>query len=612
MDPVLNLPDSNFLISKIMEENIVKMVTENASRYNSREVFRQRDPLSNSYRTYTWNNLVDNSKMVSRSLLSLGTETFENIGIFSDNRPEWIFADLGIMSIRSVVVPFYSTASKQQLKYIVDETGMKLIFAGNREQYEKALWLLENTDTLKSIVVFDPDIAPDKDGCMSWGKFMAMDAGNHFDAELKYRLSEMMPDDLVTIIYTSGTTGESKGVMLTHSTFLYAFKIHDDRLDVSEPDVSVCFLPLSHVFERMWTYYMLYKGATNVFIDNPREIVKHLPDIKPTLMCTVPRFFEKTYEGIQAELSKWSSAKKKIFSWAVKTGHEHSSYLSKNQTPPVITGLKYRIADTLVLKKIRNIFGGNIKYMPCAGAAISPVLLRFFHATGLTINYGYGATETSATVSCFRSDRYDFDTCGSIMPGIEVKISEQGEILIKGNTVFKGYYNKPEETSKTLIDGWYHSGDQGFITQNGDLVMTDRLKDLMKTSSGKFVSPQKIELHFGQDPYIEQIIAIGDKKKYVTALIVPSFHALKIEAERIGLKALDEAELVVRKEIIEFYNERIHKLQEDLANYERVIRFKLLPEPFSIQNGMLTNTLKVRRNMLIEQFKEDIDKMYLP
>jgi long-chain acyl-CoA synthetase len=399
--------------------------------------------------------------------------------------------------------------------------------------------------------------------------------------------------------------------MLTHSTFLYTFKIHDERLDVNEKDVSVCFLPLSHVFERMWTYYMLYKGATNVFIDNPREIVKHLPVIKPTLMCTVPRFFEKTYEGIQAELSKGSPAKKKIFNWAVKTGHERSSYLSKNQNTPAILGLKYKLADALVLKKLRNIFGGNIKYMPCAGAAISPVLLRFFHATGLIINYGYGATETSATVSCFRSDRYDFDTCGSVMPGIEVKISDQGEILIKGNTVFKGYYNKPEETAKTLIDGWYHSGDQGYITPNGDLVMTDRLKDLMKTSSGKYVSPQKIELHFGQDPYIEQIIAIGDKKKYVTALIVPSFHALKIEAERIGLKALDEAELVVRKEIIDFYNERIHKLQEDLANYERVIRFKLLPEPFSIQNGMLTNTLKVRRNMLIEQFKDDIDKMYL-
>jgi long-chain acyl-CoA synthetase len=250
--------------------------------------------------------------------------------------------------------------------------------------------------------------------------------------------------------------------------------------------------------------------------------------------------------------------------------------------------------------------------MPCAGAAMSPSLLRFFHAAGVIINYGYGATETSATVSCFKTDMYDFESCGTTMPGIEVKISEIGEILIKGDTVFKGYYNKPDDTARTLVDGWYHSGDQGYLTLEGDLVMTDRIKDLMKTSSGKYVSPQKIELLFGQDPYIEQVIAVGDNRKFVTALIVPSFMALKSEAERIGLKTLDEAELVLKKEIIEFYNERIHKLQEDLANYERVIRFKLLPEPFSIQNGMLTNTLKVRRNFLIELHKEAIDSMYLP
>jgi long-chain acyl-CoA synthetase len=399
--------------------------------------------------------------------------------------------------------------------------------------------------------------------------------------------------------------------MLTHSSFLYAFKIHDERLDVSESDVSVCFLPLSHVFERMWTYYMLYRGATNTYIDNPRDIIKYLPVIKPSLMCTVPRFFEKTYEGIQAELSRWSPLKKKIFNWSLTTGYKYSAFLSKNQDPPAILRLQKGIADRLVLKKLRKIFGGNIKFMPCAGAAMSPSLLRFFHAAGVIINYGYGATETSATVSCFKSDMYDFESCGTTMPGIEVKISEIGEILIKGDTVFKGYYNKPDDTARTLIDGWYHSGDQGYLTPEGNLVMTDRIKDLMKTSSGKYVSPQKIELLFGQDPYIEQVIAVGDNRKYVTALIVPSFMALKREAERIGLKTLDEAELVLKKEIIEFYTDRIHKLQEDLANYERVIRFKLLPEPFSIQNGMLTNTLKVRRNFLIELHKETIDSMYL-
>jgi long-chain acyl-CoA synthetase len=593
-----------------MKDNIVKMIMERASRYNTREVFRFRKAGSNIYDSINWDSFVSESQKISKALISLGLNPSDNIGIFSDNRPEWVISDLGIISIKSVVVPLYATSSKQQLKYIIDETQMKLIFVGNREQFEKATWLLKNTDTLKKIIVYDPGIAPNDDYCIDWQMFLNLDAENRFETEMKQRMLEIQPDDLVTIIYTSGTTGESKGVMLTHSTFLYAFKIHDERLRVDDTDVSACFLPLSHVFERMWTYYILYCGATNAFIDNPREIVNQLPIVKPDLMCTVPRFFEKTYEGIQSEMSKWPSLKKKIFNWSVEIGHEYSEYKSKTQKPPLSLKLKHGVADIFVLKKLRNIFGGNIRFMPCAGAAISPSLLRFFHAAGIFVNYGYGATETSATVSCFKSDRYDFDTSGTIMPGIEVKISDEGEILIKGGTVFKGYFKKSEETGKTLIDGWYHSGDQGYITSNGDLVMTDRIKDLIKTSSGKYVSPQKIELAFGKDPFIEQIIVIGDNRKFVTALIVPSFDTLKSKG-KLGLQTMDNYELVVSKEIIEFFNSRINKIQEEFAPYERVVRFKLLPEPFSIQNEMLTNTLKVRRNALIEQFKDDIDKMYL-
>jgi long-chain acyl-CoA synthetase len=594
-----------------MKENIINMILERASRYSTKEVFRYKNSESNTYKSISWNIFVSESQKVTRALIAMGFGPSDNIGIFSSNRPEWVISDIGIIGNRSVVVPFYDTSSKQQLKYIIDETGMKLIFVGNREQYEKALWLLENTESLKKVIVFDPDIAPNDDTCIDWQRFVGLDSENRFVNEMEKRIMEIAPDDLVTIIYTSGTTGESKGVMLTHRTFMYTFKIHDERLTVSDTDVSACFLPLSHVFERTWTFYMLHCGATNCFIDNPREVVKQLPIIKPTMMCTVPRFFEKTYEGIQAELTKWPTFKKKIFSWSIKTGHEYSEYLSVAQKPPFILSLRHYVADMLVLKKLRNIFGGNIRFMPCAGAAISPFLLRFFHATGTFINYGYGATETSATVSCFKSDMYDFDTCGTIMPGVEVKISEAGEILIKGGTVFNGYFNKPEETGKILTDGWYHSGDKGYITPEGALVMTDRIKDLIKTSSGKYVSPQKIELAFGQDPFIEQVIAIGDNRKFITALIVPSFLSLKNEAEKIGLKAMHDAELVLRKEIIDFYHKRINRIQAEFAPYERVGRFKLLHEPFSIQNGMLTNTLKVRRNMLIEQFKDDIDNMYL-
>jgi long-chain acyl-CoA synthetase len=583
--------------------NIISMVQKSALRYGEREVFRYRKADEPNYTSISWINLVDDYESVSRALISMELGVGENIGIFSENRPEWVISDLGIMSARSVSVPFYATSSKQQLKYIVDETKMKLIFVGNQEQYEKAIWLLENTHSLKKIVVFDENVSVDNYSSINWNSFLRSDSEKKFDSESKKRVSGIKEEDIATIIYTSGTTGESKGAILSHSRFMHAFKIHDERLEVNAADVSVCFLPLSHVFERTWTYYIMHCGSTNAFISNPREIVKQMPVIKPTLMCTVPRFFEKTYEGIQLEFSKWPSVKQSIFNWSIKIGHEYSECLSKSNKPGTALKLKRMLAD---------IFGGKIRYMPCAGAAISPFLLRFFHAAGLFINYGYGATETTATVSCFKTDRYDFDSCGTIMPGVQVKISSEGEILIKGETVFDGYYNKPEETKRTIVDGWYQSGDQGYITENGDLVMTDRIKDLIKTSVGKYVSPQKIELLFGQDPYIEQVIAIGDNRKYITALIVPSFETLRSEVSKMGLHDLNNIELVDRQEVVEFFKNRIDKLQEEFTPYEKVVRFKLLPEPFSIQNGMLTNTLKVRRSLLIEQFREDIEKMYLP
>jgi long-chain acyl-CoA synthetase len=595
-----------------MKQHLVSMLLERATQYGSKEVFKFKSTSSVSkYESITWNDFASQVKNVSRALISLGFKEVDNIGIFSDNRPEWTIADFGILGSRGVVVPFYATSSKQQLKYIVDETKMGLIFVGNSEQYEKALWLLENTETMAKIVVFDPTVKVANEKCIDWKTFCELGNNDNHTEQLNKYIDEAQPSDLATIIYTSGTTGEPKGVMLDHAQFFSCFRIHDERLDVNESDLSACFLPLSHVFERTWTYFIIYRGARNAYIDNPREIISQLPIIKPTVMCTVPRFFEKTYEGIQLELAKWPAVKQNIFNWSIAIGHKHSEYLSKAQKPPKSLTVKHAVANKLVLKKLRSVFGGNIKFMPCAGAAISPKLLRFFHAAGIFVNYGYGATETTATVSCFKSNRYDFDVCGSIMPGLEVNISDNGEILIKGSTVFKGYYNKPEETSKSLIDGWYQSGDKGYLTPNGDLVMTDRIKDLIKTSVGKYVSPQKIELLFTQDPLIEQVIAIGDFRKYVSALIVPSFEMLKREAQKMGIEYTDFMDLVSKKEIIDLYSVRIEQIQVDFTSYEKVVKFKLLAEPFSIQNGMLTNTLKVRRNALIEQYKNEIEEMYL-
>ncbi|MBN1789106.1 MAG: long-chain fatty acid--CoA ligase [Bacteroidales bacterium] len=595
---------------KNMKENIFEMVAERAMLHPGREIFRFRKGSSQEYGSMNWEEMARCCQQVSCALLSLGIGPESNIGIFSENCPQWLIADIGILGIRAVSVPLYATSSAYHLGLVARETNMVLLFAGNREQYEKAVHLQKQLQILKYIIVFDPDVPLVSKTSLHWKQFLSLDQDKAYLTRQARILEESQPDDLVTIIYTSGTTGDSKGVMLTHATFFYTFKIHDQRLVVTKADISLSFLPLSHVFERLWSYYMLYHSALNVFINNPRDVIQQLPRVKPTVMCTVPRFFEKTREGIELEAAKWPLVKRNIFQWSVKTGMHYSEYLSKAQKPPLGLRVKRSLADLLVLKKLRSIFGGNIRFMPCAGAAINPSLLRFFHGAGIFVNYGYGATETSATVSCFQSNRYDFDTCGTIMPGIEVRISESGEILIKGKNIFTGYYNRPEETAKTLVDGWYHSGDIGYINDQGDLVMTDRINELIKTSGGKFVSTQKIELLLTQDPCIDQAVVLGEKRKFVTALIVPSFEVLKKELAALGISWTIPDEILKRKEVIDFFANRIELVQKDFLPYEKVIKFLLIAEPFTIQNGLLTNTLKIKRNILAVQYREQIESMY--
>jgi long-chain acyl-CoA synthetase len=586
------------------------MVRDRASRYGSREVFRYRNQQSEPYKSFSWSEFKIQADKVSKSLLSLGFGHGSLIGIFSDNRLEWTLTDVGILGIRAVVVPFFGTASSAQVQYIVEETDMQLIFTGNKEQLEKALGLVGKSKSLRKIVSFQPGILPDDDRCMSWEDFLKLGDSPEFEAQLEKVYSEAKPDDMATILYTSGTTGEPKGVMLHHDNFMEAFKFHDGRLDITERDVSMCFLPLSHVFERTWSFYLMYRGAVNVFLNNPKEVIDNLPVVNPTLMCTVPRFFEKTHEGIMAEFNRWSPVKKKIFNWAISTGHRYSEYRRHSKTAPITLKIQLSIADKLVYNKIRHIFGKNIRMMPCAGAGIREDLLRFFHATGLFVNFGYGATETTATVSCYRSDRYEFGTVGEVMPNVSVKITDQGEIMVKGPNVFKGYYKKPEATAEVLVDGWYMSGDKGHFSPDGNLVMTDRIKDMFKTSVGKYISPQKIELLLAKDNLIEQIVAIGDNRKYITALIVPSFENLKAHIQQFKLEHQHKEHIVRHEKIMELFHARIEKLQEELTSYEKIKKFTLLSEPFSIENSAMTSTLKLRRKVITEKYRDQIEMMY--
>jgi long-chain acyl-CoA synthetase len=593
-----------------MEFNsIPEMIRDRAATYQDKVVLRYRDRKSpDTILSKNWNQLVDEFTGLSRVLISESYGKGDNIGIFSSNCPEWTITDLAIMNIRAVAVPFFSTSSREQVKYIVDETGMKLMFAGDQVQLEIACWLLDNTNSLETIVVFNDALELENDRCISFKEFANRQKAGAGQLEKIQQSADV--NDLATIIYTSGTTGEPKGVMLKHENFIYTFPLHKKRLDLNDQDVSMAFLPLSHIFERTWTYYVYYVGAENFILDNPKEVIDVLPVANPTILCVVPRFYEKTYEGIQTEKNKWPAVKQKIFDWSVKVGYHVSEYKKDDKSLPGLLKFKHNIAEKLVLKKLRSIFGKNLRSTPCAGAKLPMHLLKFFHAAGIFVNYGYGATETTATVSCFKSNEYEFESVGSIMPGVEVKIGEKNEILVKGKTVFPGYYKKPQETAESFTDGWYKTGDEGYISEKGNLVMTDRIKDLMKTSVGKYVSPQKIETLLGQYSLIEQLVVVGDDRKYVTALIVPVMEKITDLAKVYNIEYQNENELLDNEKIKDHIKEHIDELQLPLPNYEKVMHFTLLRDPFTIENKMLTSTLKTKRRVIEKEYAALIDKMY--
>jgi len=586
--------------------HIAHMLRQRASKYGTREVFRYKE--KETYQSISWNSFASQAEIISTYLLSEGIQTDAKIGIYSQNCPQWTISDLAILSIRAVVVPFYPTATHAQLKYIIDETDMEVLFVGENDQLDNAIEALTKTESLKRIITFNCRLV-NHPQVVALDTILKGDYSPHkaiFDQQF-HAASE---NDLATIIYTSGTTGEPKGVMLHHKQFMCAFEIHDKRLTLGEDDVSMCFLPLSHVFERTWTYYLLHSGGTNIYNLDPKQIIDELPKAKPTVMCVVPRFFEKTYDAINHTANTWIKPQKAVFNWAVSVGQQYIEFEKDNKKAPFFLQIKRTIANALVYKKVRQVFGGKIRYMPCAGSALNNHLLRFFHGIGLYICYGYGATETTATVSCMPTANYDFEYSGNIMPNLEVKINDEGMILVKGDTVFTGYYKKPTETAEVLKDGWYYTGDQGSMPQTGKLHMTERIKDIIKTSTGKYISPQKVELVLLQGDLIEQICVIGDNRKYLSALIVPALSPLKAFANKQGIAYQNNTDLVNNPRIIHEVEKQVNTLQSGLPKHEKVAKITLLDQTFSIDNSMLTNSLKVRRKQVNIAYHKEISCMY--
>ena len=539
----------------------------------------------------------------------------ENIGIFSQNKPECLYVDFGAFANRAVTIPLYATSSPAQAQYIINDAQIRYIFVGEQFQYDAAFSVFGFCQSLQQLIIFDRAVVRDPRDMTSiyFDEFLETGKGLPNNDIVEERTSRASDDDLANILYTSGTTGEPKGVMLHHSNYMEAFRIHDIRLvDMSDQDISMNFLPLTHVFEKAWTYLCIHKGVQICINLRPVDIQTTIKEIRPTLMCSVPRFWEKVYAGVQEKIAQETGLKKAMMLDAIKVGKIHNiDYLRKGKTPPLMNQLKYKFYEKTVyalLKKTIGIENGN--FFPTAGAAVPDEICEFVHSVGINMLVGYGLTESTATVSCFLNQGYEIGSVGTVMPDVEVKIGEENEILLRGKTITKGYYKKAEATAAAIDkDGWFHTGDAGYL-KGDQLYLTERIKDLFKTSNGKYVSPQALETKLAIDRYIDQIAIIADQRKFVSALIVPVYGFVKDYAKEKGIEYKDMEELLQHPKVIGLFRARIDTLQQQFAHYEQVKRFTLLPEPFSMERGELTNTLKLKRPVVAKNYKEVIDKMY--
>ncbi|MBZ4659678.1 MAG: putative long-chain-fatty-acid--CoA ligase-like protein [Desulfacinum sp.] len=565
------------------------------------------------WREMTWPAFYDAVRRTARSLIALGVEAQDRVAVWSHNQPRWTVADVGCQLVRAVSVPIYPTNTAQQAAYILKDSEAKVVFVGSGDQLSRALEVVGDLPHVQAVVSLDDsaaDAASEK--VLTFDAFLALGQASHGD-QVSRRLEGANPDDLLTLIYTSGTTGEPKGVMLTQSNVLFQMTSHDGRiLPCDESDLSLCFLPLSHVFERTWTYYVFHRGMTNAYLDDPKQVLDAMQQVRPTVMCTVPRLLEKIYGAIREKVQSAPGTRRRLFQWALAVGDEVFRRRKDGLGVPMGLGLRHRVADAMVLSKLKGLFGGRIRFMPCAGAPLSAEIERFFCGVGVPIVCGYGLTETTATVTCHEPQGFSFGTVGKPLPGVEVRIDPRTqEILVRGPNVMKGYYNKPQETAAVFTDdGFFRTGDAGAFDAYGELLITDRIKDLFKTSGGKYIAPQMIETLVGADPAVEQIAVVGEGRKCVTALIVPSFENLEGFVAEKGLQGLSREELVQHPVVTGFFRQKIDDLTRDLAPHEKIVRFALIAKEFSLEDGEMTPTLKLKRKVILERYGHLIEEMY--
>ena len=591
------------------------LVHEQAKQYGDREEIIYKEFGGSEWKSITWNQLSDTVKQVSNALLNLGVKVQENIGIFSNNCAQYLYCDFGAWGVRAVTIPFYATSSEQQIQFMVNDASVRFLFVGEQEQYDKAHRIFALCPTLERIIIFDKTvrISSHDPNALYFEDFLKLGEGLPRQSEVETLLKQASLDDLANILYTSGTTGDSKGVMLSHEQYYAALKGNQEVVPVGEDDRVLNFLPFAHIFEKGWALLGMSVGARMIINTYPQEVQQSMRETHPTSMSSVPRFWEKVYTGVMEKIDNAGALQRKIFQNALRVGRKHNiEYLSRGKRPPLMLHLEYEAIDKTLFSMVRKELGlTNPNIFPTAGAAISPNIEEFVHAIGLNMVAGYGLTESLATVSCDQLDKvYTIGSVGRPLSVVDVKISDEGEVLLKGKTITKGYYNRPDLNDSTFTaDGYFRTGDCGYL-KDGELFLTERIKDLFKTSNGKYIAPQMIESLLLVDKYIDQIAIIADQRKFVSALIIPEYRLLEEYARKNGIDFETREDLCANEKIHDMMQERIETLQQQLAHYEQVKRFTLVAHHFSMENGELTNTLKLKRRVINENYKAEIDKMY--
>ena len=602
-------------MEQLNSSNLSVLIHEQAKVYGDKTALSYRDYATSTWKQISWREFSHTVSLVSNALIQLGVKEQENIAVFTQNKPEGVCVDFGTYGIRAVSIPFYATSSEAQVQYMVNDASIRFVFVGEQYQYDIAFRVLKLCPTLERLIIFDRSVEKNERDQMSmyFDEFLKLGEGMPHADEVVRRAAAVEPDDLVNILYTSGTTGVSKGVMLTYRMYAAAIPANDKVMDLGSNDVIMCFLPFTHVFERAWSYWCLSRGCQLAINLRPQDIQMTLREVHPTCMAAVPRFWEKVYAGVQEKIASSSAVQRKLMLDALAIGKKYNiDYKLRGLVPPLQLKLRYKFFEKTVIALLKKTLGlENANFFPTAGSFIPPAIEEFVNSCGIRMTAGYGMTETTATVSCdWHHANKTIGSVGRVLDGIEISFGEQNEILLRGDTITKGYYRKAEITAQAYDeDGWFHTGDCGYI-KNGELFLTDRIKDLFKTSNGKYISPQALESKFVVDRYIDEVAIIADEHKFVSALIIPDYGLLEQWARDNAIAFDDRQQLCSNPIVNKMVMERIETLQQEFAHYEQVKRITLLPEPFSMERGELTNTLKIKRPVIAQNYKAQIEAMY--